>query len=162
MPERQIVYRLLEHFRRWIGGNPPRTQVAALPWRKTEDGQIEVLLITSRRRGRWILPKGWVKKEESPSSAAEREAFEEAGVRGHAASSELGRYQYQKKRSKSTPHRFEVTVIPLEVLEEVKKWPERKVRKKRWLPAPEAARLVEERELARLIESFGNPKESAS
>lgn len=162
MPERQTLYILLEHFRRWIGGKPPRMQVAALPWRKSADGQIEVLLITSRRRGRWILPKGWVEDEESPPQAAEREAYEEAGVKGRAAPTELGRYQYQKKRSKSTPHRFEVSVFPLEVLDEAKKWPERKVRKRRWLPAGEAAKLIEEHELARLIASFGNPKESAS
>jgi 8-oxo-dGTP pyrophosphatase MutT (NUDIX family) len=162
MPERHTAYSLLERFRRWIGGNPPRIQVAALPWRRTEDGRIEVLLITSRRRGRWILPKGWVEEEESPTRAAEREAYEEAGVMGRASGAELGRYQYVKKRSKSTPHRFEVSVIPLEVLDEASKWPEKKVRKKRWLPAEEAASLVEEDELARLIAGFGNPKESAS
>lgn len=161
MPERQTTYSLLERLRRLIGRNPPRVQVAALPWRKTDDGQIEILLITSRGRGRWILPKGWMEDEEHASRAAEREAYEEAGVSGRAADAPIGRYQYQK-RSKKSPHHFEVIVIPLEVSEEARKWPEKKVRKKRWLPPHEAAALVEERELAHLIEGFGNPKESAS
>lgn len=33
-------------------------QVAALALRQTEDGGIEVLLITSRKTQRWIVPKG--------------------------------------------------------------------------------------------------------
>ena len=48
----------VEKVRRLFGGAPCRLQVAALPWRKTEGG-VEVMLITSRDTGRWVLPKGW-------------------------------------------------------------------------------------------------------
>lgn len=34
-------------------------QYAALPWRISRDGFLEVLLVTTRRRSRWIVPKGW-------------------------------------------------------------------------------------------------------
>ena|SRR5690606_4305795 len=162
MPNRRKWIGLLEHLRRLIGGNPPRIQVAALPWRQTAEGQVEVLLITSRGTGRWVLPKGWIEGQEPLSTAAAREAFEEAGVKGRAAQQELGRYLYQKKRDQSVPLRCEVAVIPLEVTDESRKWPESKVRTKRWLPAQEAATLVQEQDLAELIASFDNPRESAA
>jgi NTP pyrophosphohydrolases including oxidative damage repair enzymes len=153
---------LLESFRRWNGGLPPRMQVAALPWRRTGNGDLEVLLVTSRGKGRWVLPKGWMKPGEQPHEAAEREAFEEAGVTGRPSTVEIGRFLYIKRRKKAVPLRCEVTVIPLEVAEEKEKWPERKVRRKQWFSPQEAARMVEEKDLARLILSFNNPRESAS
>ena len=58
----------------------PLKQVAALPFRIGADGRIEVLLITSRDTGRWIIPKGWPMIGRKAHRAAEREAFEEAGV----------------------------------------------------------------------------------
>ena len=58
----------------------PRTQYAALPWRKRADGNVEVLLITSRESRRWVIPKGWPIKTLKPGPSAAQEAFEEAGV----------------------------------------------------------------------------------
>lgn len=42
----------------------------------------EVLLVSSRRRSRWTLPKGTIEPGESVADAAVREVREEAGVRG--------------------------------------------------------------------------------
>lgn len=162
MPAHRKWTGLLERLRCLFGGNPPRIQVAALPWRISAEGQVEVLLITSRGTGRWVLPKGWIEGRERLAAAAAREAFEEAGVKGHAAQTELGRYLYRKKRNQNVPLRCEVAVIPLEVTDESKKWPESKVRTKRWLSVQEAARLVQEQDLAELIASFDNPRESAA
>lgn len=145
-----------------MGGNPPRIQVAALPWRQATGGEVEVLLITSRGTGRWVLPKGWIDGPEDVATAAAREAFEEAGVKGQVASGELGRYFYQKKSNTGLPLRCEVAVIPLEVTDESSKWPERKERTKRWLSPEEAASLVQEPDLSELIASFNNPRESAA
>ena len=33
-------------------------QYAALPYRKSPEGETQILLVTTRKRGRWILPKG--------------------------------------------------------------------------------------------------------
>lgn len=65
-------------------------QYGALPWRVTREGQFEVLLVTSRRRGRWTVPKGWKVNHRSASQSAETEAFEEAGVIGHAIPEPIG------------------------------------------------------------------------
>ncbi|MEL6372540.1 MAG: NUDIX hydrolase, partial [Pseudomonadota bacterium] len=37
-------------------------QVAALPLR-TKRGVTQVMLITSRDTGRWVIPKGWPEKD---------------------------------------------------------------------------------------------------
>ena len=55
-------------------------QYGALPYRFTDSGGVEILLVTSRSRRRWILPKGLPVDGLEPSEAAAREAFEEAGV----------------------------------------------------------------------------------
>ncbi len=36
-----------------------RIQYAALPYRRRADAILEVMLITSRDSGRWVIPKGW-------------------------------------------------------------------------------------------------------
>ncbi|WP_375337303.1 NUDIX domain-containing protein [Rhizobium binae] len=45
---------------------------------------MEVLLITSHESGPWTIPKGWPITQLAPHQVAEREAWEEAGVRGKA------------------------------------------------------------------------------
>jgi hypothetical protein len=34
-------------------------QIGVLPYRITSDGEVEVMLLTSRGTGRWVIPKGW-------------------------------------------------------------------------------------------------------
>lgn len=60
-------------------------QVASLPLRRSEDGKIEVLLVTSRETRRWIIPKGWPMKGKKQHEAAAIEAEEEAGVIGNTS-----------------------------------------------------------------------------
>ena len=58
-----------------------RVQVAALPVRIDDDGNSQVLLLTSRETKRWVIPKGWPMKGRKPYEAAVQEALEEAGKR---------------------------------------------------------------------------------
>lgn len=155
--------RLKEQIRRLLGGVPPRVQVAALPWRKTADGEDEVLLITSRGTGRWVLPKGWPEKGELLHDAAAREAAEEAGVSGEISSHGIGRFYYDKAMKSGLSRRCEVRVYPLQVAIIADKWPERKRRTRRWFSLHEAASLVNEADLAELIAGFaGNPRKTAA
>ncbi len=57
-------------------------QVAAIPVRKSAEGQLEVLLVTTRETQRWVVPKGWPLPRRPDHEAAANEAWEEAGVRG--------------------------------------------------------------------------------
>jgi 8-oxo-dGTP pyrophosphatase MutT (NUDIX family) len=153
---------LTERLRRLFGGMPCRVQVAALPWRVTESG-YEVMLVTSRDSGRWVLPKGWPEKREHPHEAAAREAGEEAGVSGAISPRELGCFYYGKKLASGMEWRCEVHVFPMEVDRVADKWPERKKRSRRWFAPDEAAALVREPDLGELIAGFGiNPRQSAA
>lgn len=145
-----------------LGGTPAHVQSAALPWRMGKDG-VEVLLVTSRETGRWILPKGWPEKGETLSFAARREAYEEAGIRGRIADTSLGIYYYTKAAASGLARRCEVHVFALEVDKAEKRWPEKQERHRCWLPPSEAAKRVGEPALAEMLNDFSvNPRESAA
>ena len=139
--------------RRKRRGAKPRTQYAALPFRLT-DG-VEVLLITSRETGRWVIPKGWPMKGRTASQAAALEAFEEAGVTGEIAPKPLGAYPYVKYLKSGAGRPCKVKVFALRVSGQAEDWPEKGQRDARWLAWPEAAAAVQELRLGRLIRRFG-------
>ena len=58
-----------------LGYRPASLQVGALCLR-IRDGKTQVLLITSRDTGRWVIPKGWPMRGRSLSGAAKQEAWE--------------------------------------------------------------------------------------
>jgi 8-oxo-dGTP pyrophosphatase MutT (NUDIX family) len=149
--------RIAERVRRLFGGMPSRVQVAALPWR-VHEGAIEVMLITSRDTGRWVLPKGWPEGGEQLFESAAREAAEEAGVNGTMAQLEFGRYFYGKRMPSGMERRCEVLVFPMQVGSIASKWPEQDERERKWFPVKQAARLVQEQDLGELIERFGNSR----
>ena len=130
-------------------------QVAALPYRFLDDagGAIEVLLVTSFRSRRWIIPKGDVDGAMAPQAAAEKEAFEEAGVRGRIGQSAIGSFCYDKERNGQTREML-VDVYPLEVSEELVEWEEMKDRERRWLPIAAAAAQVERPGLEAILKNF--------
>lgn len=153
---------IAERVRRLFGGMPCRVQVAALPWRKGPNG-VEVMLITSRDTGRWVVPKGWPEGQEDLCEAAAREAAEEAGLSGAVSRFEIGRYYYGKRQPSGMKARCEVLVFPIEIDQVAEKWPERKKRKRKWFSPEAAAAMVRERDLAELISAFCvNPRKSAA
>lgn len=125
------------------------TQVAAIPIRWVE-GRPEVLLITTRGRGQWIVPKGWAMLDCLAGECAAREAFEEAGVGGRVEPFSLGTFAYFK-RSKKCRTYFRVTAYALHVERVFADWPERAARKRAWFAPEVAARLTANDELADLI-----------
>ncbi|PWE33307.1 NUDIX hydrolase [Maritimibacter sp. 55A14] len=131
-----------------------RTQFAALCYRP-RDGRkgIEVLLVTSRESGRWLVPKGWPMDRQTPAAAAAREAYEEAGVLGRMRDEVIGLYSYQKEMVEDALPCV-VAVFALEVREVLKDYPEASERKRKWFSARKAAAKVKEPELAEIIRSF--------
>jgi 8-oxo-dGTP pyrophosphatase MutT (NUDIX family) len=132
----------------------PRAQFAALPWRRNADGEVEVLLITSRETRRWVIPKGWPIKAMSSAKSAAQEAFEEAGVVGKVAKAPLGTYAYGKRLKNGRLQHVRVAVFPLLVESETSDFPERGQREMLWLPPAEAAKRVDEPELMVLLATF--------
>lgn len=129
-------------------------QVGALPYRIGPDGDVEVLLITSRGTGRWIIPKGNPIKGLKAHQVAAREAFEEAGIGGAPSSKSLGKFYFEKQRPGQSETETEVTVYPLLVTEQFQDWPERRQRKRRWLSPIAASHLVEDAGLKRILQIF--------
>lgn len=129
-------------------------QYAALPWRRSRLGHVEILLVTSRGTGRWIIPKGWPIKGKTASASAEQEAWEEAGVIGRITPEAVGGYGYDKVLSVGRTQAVGVEIFPLEVTSEAAAWPEKAQRERLWVRASEAAELVDEPELQAAILNF--------
>lgn len=129
-------------------------QVGAVPYRVAADGKVEILLVTSRGTGRWIIPKGWPMIGKSLQEAAAIEAWEEAGVRGDPIEAELGRFIYDKERVLLRPIPCEVAVFALPVREELEEWPERGQRRRKWHSLRAASVAVRSKELAGLFRAL--------
>ena len=129
-----------------------RTQFGALCYR-INDGKVEILLITSRGTGRWIIPKGWPMDGETPAGAAATEAWEEAGATGKLFHQVLGFYGYDKGHAGERMPCV-VAVFPLKVKKLSKQFPEAGQRKRRWVSRKKAAAMVSEPELRALILHF--------
>jgi 8-oxo-dGTP pyrophosphatase MutT (NUDIX family) len=126
-------------------------QYGALPFSMTADGQIRVLLVTTRGRQGWIIPKGWPIRGLTAAATAACEAYEEAGLIGTVIGDEpCGSFLYEKPND----HRrtiYEVTVFLFAVERQLRKWPERAQRTTRWLTPDEAALLVAPRGLVEIL-----------
>lgn len=134
MPWRQSLGLLL-------GRRPPAMQVGSV-CRCAETG--EVLLITSRGSGRWVIPKGWPMAGKTLPGAALTEAWEEAGIEGQVHDAEIGRYVYDKERDNGYAVPVEVRVFLVAVRKLRADFPEAGQRQRRWFLPDHAARLVVE------------------
>ena len=127
-------------------------QFGALPFLVTEQGEISVLLVTTRGRREWIIPKGWPMRDLPASTAAAREAYEEAGLIGSVVGAEpFGSYRYEKQRNSRKSTLCEVTVFLFVVERQLRKWPEKSQRETRWYPLAEASLVVASAGLAELL-----------
>src|SRR6478752_10115874 len=124
-----------------------RVQYAALPFRRRGNSRTEVMLVTSRGTGRWIIPKGWPMKRKSPHRAAAREALEEAGVVGEIRKKPIGSFSHRKGKQ----GKCKVKVFALEVTRQRKSWREKGEREVQWFSPAKAARKMREPVLRRMI-----------
>lgn len=130
-----------------------RTQYGAICYR-IEQGRPMVLLVTSRRTGRWVTPKGWPCAGLSPEQSAAREAWEEAGVIGEVSDNSVGLYSYEKHRMRGASLPCVVTLFPLRVETLAADFPEAHQRRRLWFRAHKAADFVKEPELAKILREF--------
>ena len=130
-----------------------RSQFGALCYR-VNDGKIQVLLISSRRTKRWILPKGWPENGMTPGESAANEAMEEAGVTGTLNERPIGVYCYEKNVVNGENYPCIVTIYALKVNKTWADYPEKYERRRKWFGHKGAAKRVLEPDLALLIKSF--------
>jgi 8-oxo-dGTP pyrophosphatase MutT (NUDIX family) len=121
---------------------------------KKKTNEVEVLLMTSRDTGRWVIPKGWPMNGKCSHEVAAREALEEAGVRGTIEKETLGSYTYAKVLKDGLTVSCKVQVYVLEVSELAKNFKEKGERTLEWVSCDEAVKRVREPELRDLFLLF--------
>jgi phosphohistidine phosphatase len=129
-------------------------QSAVVPYR-IRQGDVEILLITSRSKKRWVLPKGIQEPDLSAADSAANEALEEAGVEGQTGVSPIGHYTYEKWGGTCT-----VEVYPMEVERIHDTWLENN-RDRVWVSTSEAANRVDEPVLKEILKDF-DPRSEVS
>jgi 8-oxo-dGTP pyrophosphatase MutT (NUDIX family) len=134
---------------------PERVQFAALCYRFRKKSAVpEMLLITSRDTGRWVIPKGWPMEGKASHEVAAREAWEEAGVKGEVSSDAIGAYVYDKRLNNGLKVACKVHVFPVTVFDMSKRFPEKGSRTLEWVSFTEAAGRVAEPSLRTLILNY--------
>ena len=131
------------------------TQFGVLPYRVDPEKGLQVLLVTSRDTGRWVIPRGNPTPRVQGHETARREAYEEAGIEGPLSAAPIGRFFYEKRRRSGDVTSAQVTVYGLRVVRQHFDWPERNERTVRWFEPRRAALAVDEPELKALILGFG-------
>jgi 8-oxo-dGTP pyrophosphatase MutT (NUDIX family) len=121
------------------------TQSGVLPYRR-RDSKIEVLLITSIRKKKWIIPKGYVEFNLSHFESAKKEAYEEAGVYGENETIELGSFKVNKAIGICL-----IQVFSMEVNKILDDYPDKDKRRRKWFSIEEAAQIVTRPELKQII-----------
>ncbi|MDE1995072.1 MAG: NUDIX hydrolase, partial [Rhizobiaceae bacterium] len=126
-------------------------QAGAICLQRSASGTLRVLLVGSRRNGRWGLPKGHVEIDETTAMTAIREAFEEAGVCGLVDDQPFGSFTYFKD---GVVRRYRVTAHVVEVRSIAKSFPEKTIRKCRWFSIEQAAAEASQPGLRELLEKM--------
>lgn len=145
-------------FKDWQSVETPPTvsrQVGAIPYAYV-DGRMAVLLVTSRRSGRWIFPKGAIEPNVTAAESAALEAFEEAGVLGEIEQTPIG--HYRAVAGTGGTKLTDIDLYPLLVTQQLDMWKEKDQRLRHWVTVREARRLLAHRQLADLVAQFHNAR----
>ena len=123
-------------------------QAGVLAW-LPGSAPLRFVIVTSRRTGRWVFPKGGVDQGMTPSEAARQEALEEAGVLGLIDAEPLGRYRVAKIRPPLI-WTVDVSLYAMEIEEVMDVWIEAGQRQRRFVTLDEAKTLMEEPQMLAL------------
>lgn len=134
---------------------PRRCQFAALCYRVAE-GKPEILLLTSRGTGRWVIPKGWPMGSKPGHEVARQEALEEAGVLGEVETAAAGCYSYEKGMDGGYSVPCDVQVHVMRVTSSVETFKEKDQRSFDWVAPAIAEQRVQEPQLKRIIHRFAD------
>jgi len=96
---------LVSAFKAQIGYATPKIDVRAAVFRGEE-----LLLVRERLDGGWTMPGGWADVGDTPSNAAEREAWEEAGFRVRARKV-IGVYDANRVNPLELFHAFKIIFL---------------------------------------------------
>ena len=141
----------LKHWSPRVETQADLRQAGALPYALVE-GRVAFLLITSRRSGKWIFPKGAIEPDMTPWDSAALEALEEAGVSGTIGQEPVG--SYRASVGNDGVSLVDVDLYPLLVTEQLDAWREQGERMRHWATLSEAKRLLADPLLGRLAQKL--------
>ena len=127
--------------------NKIEKQSGVIPYR-VRDGEIEVLLISTRKRKKWVILKGGIPKMMTSPDSAVKEAWSEAGVVGGVNDNLPRTYKYRKQGKI-----YSVEVFLLRVEAELSDWLEASTRVRQWLDVSSATGQVKPEALKRLLKT---------
>ena len=130
-------------------------QVAAIPFRYERDS-LKVLLLTTRSKKHWIIPKGWPIEGLNFRRSAEQEAIEEAGVTGSISKDPIGNFIYLKKIAPGQKVRCTVVTYGLHVTNQLSEWIEKDQRDILWCSPFRAAKEVKTPGLSALLQNIAS------
>ena len=133
-----------------MANNIDFTQSAIIPYRFTGKG-LEILLITSIRKKKWIVPKGFIEFNLTAFESAKKEAFEEAGIIGTNETIELGSFTIKKYGGLT-----KILVYSMEVEKIKDDYPEKNLRKRKWFTPEDASDTVSLPEVGDMIQTLAN------
>ncbi|MGB5260302.1 MAG: NUDIX hydrolase [Gammaproteobacteria bacterium] len=119
-------------------------QSGVIPFRK-RNGKLELLMVTSTKKKRWVIPKGVKERHLSAKKSALKEAWEEAGIRGKISRPPIGAYRYRKWGGVCT-----VQVYAMEVSKVFRHW-EESFRDRKWFTHREALQCIKGKDLQRIV-----------
>ncbi|CAN8103389.1 unnamed protein product [Discula destructiva] len=106
--------------------------------------KTKVLMIRSKKRKGWVLPKGGWETDETETEAATREAWEEAGI-VIAIEYDLGEIPEMRAPKKGASVVCMYRFYEATVSKEYKDWPEADKRERRWMSYNEAREALKDR-----------------
>lgn len=126
-------------------------KVGVIPF-KISDGKSAILLVTSIRTGRWVLPKGNLKTKESHKKGCLREAFEEAGIEGKI----LKDFPMTMVMPINGDGIDETPVVfyPMRVKNEAAVWPEQDRRQRKWITLDTALAEIPSKDILIVLHHF--------
>ena len=127
-------------------------RIGAIPF-DIRDEAVALLFVTSKTRGRWILPKGIQNSNETHEQTCRREVFEEAGVNGHVIQDYPFTIPVTKKTDKGM-RRVPVTYYPFFVTDQSEEWPEMKKRQRHWALIGDARNVAYRDDFLDIINHF--------
>ena len=127
---------------------PLPLEVGVLPY-LFEDDEARIVLITSRGKGRWILPKGHPCRGVPNADQAIVEAFEEAGIVGR-----FGPFDPINVVRGSGARARSLRLYPLHVRHLAERWPEEVSRRRKVVTPQRAIELVDEPALRMALQEF--------
>lgn len=139
-----------------LGVSRQAMQCAAIPYRRTPADELEVLLVTSRGKGNWILPKGKVKPGKSAAVSAQEEVYEEAGAKGTLDQALILQCDIPWPDGDAATANEQMQIFSLEVENLMPVWPEMFQRKRSWVSLAQAVEAVKGAHYRAALERFAS------